>query len=198
MRRHLMHATLALSAAILCVAAAGCSFLDHTPDLQTVSDAGGLFHVKIPSDWSSQVTTGLIAVYGAKEPPASGKLDDLSIGIFVTRDTTETPVPDALEYVVALRAKERSWKNAQISEPTNVTIGKRDGSVVSVSGTDAQGVEFVAEYYFIRTSGQEVLVIAAAPKDRWPDVEEDVRLLITDRWFWQISADQAQESTTTP
>ena len=195
MFRHLKRLTLATVALALVASTAGCTLFGGDPELTTVSDAGGLFHIKIPATWSSQAQTGLIAIYGAEEPPASDTLKDLSIGIFSTQDTTDTPVPEALTYVVNTRAVERSWSDATVGEPTDAKIGGRDGAVIAVSGTDAQGIKFKAEYYFVRTSGHEVLVIAAAPADTWAEVEDEVHALVADEWYWQI-AEQAEDTST--
>lgn len=52
---------------------------------------------------------------------------------------------------------------ARIDAPVDTAIDDRTGALVKVAGTDAQGVDFTTRFYFIRTSGEEVLVLAAAP-----------------------------------
>ncbi|MHB9002737.1 MAG: hypothetical protein ACYC6C_01555 [Coriobacteriia bacterium] len=170
----------------------GC---DREQERQTINEASSLFHIKIPADWSSRVQQGLMAIYAAQEAPTTEKLDNLSVGIFTTRDTTDTPVPESLTYVVEKRAKDRGWTAADISEPQTTEIGGRDGSALDVAGTDAQGVEFKARYYFARTSGAEVLVIAASPADQWEEHRPQVETIVSSQWFWHLPA--GAESTAT-
>lgn len=170
----------------------GCN---REQERETVNEASSLFHIKIPAGWSSHVQQGLMAIYASEETPSTEKLDNLSMGIFTTRDTTDTPVPEALTYVVEKRARDRGWTAADISSPEVATIGGRDGSALDVTGTDAQGVEFKARYYFARTSGAEVLVIAASPADQWEEHREQVETIVSSQWFWHLPA--GAESTTT-
>lgn len=163
--------------------------------LQTINENSSLFHIKIPADWSAQVQQGLIAIYASDEAPSTEKLDNLSMGVFTTRDTTDSPVPEALTYVVEKRSKDRGWTATDISEPETAMIGGREGAVVSVTGTDSQGIDFAALYYFVRTSGAETLVIAASPSDQWDDHREDVQTIVADEWYWHLPA--GEESTAT-
>ncbi|MDP2234694.1 MAG: hypothetical protein Q8K89_13735 [Actinomycetota bacterium] len=196
MTRILTRSALTIALLVSSFSIAGCSLLTGKSDLLTVSDPGGLFHVKTPADWSSHSQESFIAIYGSEDPPASDVLNDISLGIFTTKDTTDSPVPEALSYVVATRAQERSWTDADISEPADTEIGGRPGSVIEVTATDSQDVPFRAEYYFLRTSGQEVLVIAAAPAQMWDDSSKLIHTLITDEWYWHLSADQGESTPT--
>ncbi|PKQ29278.1 MAG: hypothetical protein CVT60_06205 [Actinobacteria bacterium HGW-Actinobacteria-10] len=182
-----------VAALIICLSlTAGCG---QEQKRQTINESSSLFHIKIPADWSSQAQQGLIAIYAAEEAPTSEELDNLSMGIFTTRDTTDSPVPEALSYVVEKRSQDRGWTAADISEPKITQIGGREGAMLEVAGTDAQGVEFRANYYFVRTSGAEVLVIAASPAGQWDDHRQDVETIVADEWYWHLPADT--ESTTT-
>ena len=196
MTRRLIRAALVIALLAASLSLIGCSILTGQSDLLTVSDSGGLFHVKTPGDWSSHAQEGFIAIYGSEDPPASDVLDDVSLGIFTTKDTTDSPVPEALSYVVATRAQERGWTDADISEPVDAKIGGRPGYVIEVTASDSQNVPFRAEYYFIRTSGQEVLVIAAAPAKMWDDSADLIHTLIADEWYWHLSADQGESTPT--
>lgn len=183
---------IALLAVVLLALVSGCT---GKQELQTINESASLFHIKIPADWSAQVQQGLIAIYASDEAPSTEKLDNLSMGVFTTKDTTDSPVPEALTYVVEKRAEDRGWTAATISEPETAMIGGREGAVVDVSGTDSQGIDFKALYYFVRTSGAETLVIAASPSDQWDDHLEDVQTIVADEWYWHLPA--GAESTTT-
>lgn len=196
MTRLLARSALTVALLVSSFSIAGCSAFTGDGELLTVSDPGGLFHVKTPDDWSSHAQSGFIAIYGGEDPPASDVLDDISIGIFTTKDTTDTPVPEALSYVVATRAQERGWTDPDVSEPAETKIGDRAGYVIKVTATDSQNIPFRAEYYFIRTSGQEVLVIAAAPAKMWDDSADLIQTLIADEWYWHLSAEQGESTPT--
>lgn len=195
MVRHLIRAATLVALLIAAVGIAGCGLLGGEPKLIDVGDPEGVFHVKIPEDWSSESQKGLIAISATEEMPQSAELENLSIGIFSTTVTTDTPPADTLAYIVDERAKSNEWVDPKVGEPVTVRIGDRDGYMVDASGSYTNGVAFAARYYFINTSGVDLLVIAAAPADSWDEVKPDVETLVSENWFWHRPADE--ESTAT-
>jgi len=173
---------------VFAAALSACGPAETSTELETVNDASGLFHVKVPNDWSSLAEEGLVVLYASDTLPEEERIDDLSVAIFSTDETTDTPVPETLTFVVDRRAADRSWKDYSRSEPRATSIGGREGSFVEVTGTDANGQDFRARYHYIRTSGRDVLVIAVAPSAMWDVVVPEVDTLIADEWYWHTPA----------
>lgn len=175
----------------------GCGRKDGSGTLKSVSDADGLFHVKVPSDWSSKVDPGTMILYSRPDLPTSDRLEALSIAIFASSNVTSTPVPEALRYVVQARASARRWRSFQTEAVTSTKIGGRDASQMRLTGTDANGVDFSADYEMTRTSGYEVLVIAVAPRSQWDAAEPVVTTLLKDDWYWHL-APKSSTATSAP
>ncbi|MBN2840009.1 MAG: hypothetical protein JXP37_03525 [Coriobacteriia bacterium] len=174
---------------------AACS--EPTEELRDVADPTSLFHIKAPSSWQYLVGTNTITLYAAEELPAEGEdIDALSVVIYVSQTTTDTPAADTLLTYVEYWAEEREWQSVEVTEPTEVSVGGRPASRVDITGTDSEGRDFKAAYIWIRTAGQETLFTAVTPPSRWDEYTGDIDGLL-ERWYWQ-RADDSEETPASP
>jgi hypothetical protein len=193
--RRPLAAIVALLAAALALTALTACGSERTRD---VADSTGLFHFKVPDDWQYMIDVTMTTVYAAEELPEEGEdLDALSIVALVSTTATTTPVPDSLTGFVSASRDGRGWTDATLGEPEEVTIGGRPAYRIDIEAADANGRAFRAAYYWVRTSGSDVLVMAVTPADRWSDYEDDLADVLTN-WFWHRPADAAVEETVTP
>lgn len=190
MRRKLIAPVIALLAALTLLT--GCF---GGQDLQSVSDAGGLFHVRVPDDWQANAQPQVLILYGDDKLPGSEQeaFEQLSIGMFVASQASSDPVGPKLTALMDARAKGRGWKSKQVSKPAEISIGGRPGFALDVSGTDAQGREFAGRAALVRTGGSEVLVFAVAPQDTWDKRADEVETLFTE-WYWHTGGSATEAS----
>lgn len=192
MRRKLIAPAIALLAALALLT--GCF---GQQELQSVSDAGGLFHVRVPAGWQANAQPQVLILYGDDKLPGSEQeaFEQLSIGTFVASQASSDAVGPKLTALIEARAKGRGWKGKRVSKPVEVSIGGRPGFALDVSGTDAQGRQFAGRAALVRTGGSEVLIFAVAPEDTWDKRADEVEALFTE-WYWHTGGTTAETSTT--
>lgn len=191
--RRVMLALTVLAFAAALATMVGCA---EKITLVDVSDPNALFHFKIRSDWQSSTVQGLTLIYASPELPKNDKLaDTLTIAVYPSYEATDAPLPEQLRTVIERRSKNRGWKSYEASEPASVTVGGRTGVSIDVSGTDANGADFDARFYLVRTGDRQVGFFAVAPKGTLQRYEEELSAIIEDRWYWHRPE---KETTPTP
>lgn len=176
--------TLTVFAAMLVT---GC---DSRSALTTVSDSSGLFHVRVPEDWQSNPSQGVMALYAADKLPETEDqaFENLSVAIYTSDAAGTQPVADELVELVQARAADRAWRDSELGQPTEMTVGKRQAWSMDVSGTDSGGRAFSGRATLIRTNGREVLAFSVAPKAEWADQVDAVDGLFAE-WYWHSPED---------
>lgn len=195
MNRRTIRLALLTSFVAIAMLLGGCG---ASSELTSVSEATGLFHVRVPEQWQSSSQPGLMVFYDAKELPASEDeaFDSLSIGIYTSDIAGTEPVGERLLKLLQARAVDRAWQNERLGKPAKTTVGKREGWATDVSGLDADGRAFAGRAALVRTNGREVLLFAVAPKEEWDDASVKIEDLVAE-WYWHVPADRSADATGT-
>lgn len=180
MRRLKLTSALVLAVMLAAMSLAGCS-----AKMQEVSDANSWFHVRVPTDWQTQVDAGSLLLYAAKDLPESedAMLDNLSVLVMSSTEASETPVDEELKYLIDARAKSRGWTDAKIGKPQKVVVGKRQGYASAVSATGADGQDFAGKIALVRTNDREALIVALSSAEGWSADAALVDELFAE-WYW--------------
>lgn len=176
----------------------GCA---KEPALRSYGEPTGLFHIKVREDWQVNVQPGFMSVYAGSEFPAEDVFDALSVLIFVVVPTEGEPA-DALTTLISNRAKEREWQEYETGDMQDTRLGNRIAHKRHVTGIDARGNHFAADYVIARTNDREVLVVAVAPAETWESDRVAAATLLEEEWYWHIpdpavTIDASAEETTT-
>lgn len=178
-------ARLILAASLLIAAPLGAAGCAKEPALRSWGEPTGLFHFKVPEDWQVNVQPSFMTVYAGSEFPSEEIFDALSVLVFVVVPTEGEPA-DALTTLIENRATEREWQEYEAGEVQDTVMGNRVAYKRHVTGVDARGNAFAADYVLARTNGREVLVVAVAPADSWETDREAVATLLEQEWYWHI------------
>lgn len=183
MKRRLL-VVLSLAAALAGIALTGCG-----TGYQTINDPNGQFHFEAPDSWQAQTRDGLVALYAAKELPATEDeaFDAMSVSIFSSSSETTTSAAEELVRLVEARAADRAWKNKRIGKPAKTNVGSREGAAVDVTGVDTQGREFAGRAVLVQGLNGKVLIYGVSPQSKWKKYHKPFGELL-DRWYWHTAA----------
>ena len=169
-----------------------CSTVATEPTHKTVSDNSGRYEILIPEEWTGVSDASILAVYATEElPTAEAALETLSILVFDAPQMEESGPDKMLVEFVELRSEDRQWQDAEISEPSIVTVGGRPGHAVDVTATDADGTRFTGRFVAVRTAGTDVVAIVVAPADEFDEYADEIDN-ITESWSWGVPDDAAE------
>lgn len=166
----------------LLVVLSGCA---QKVTYKDIADPNGLYHFKVRSNWQSTLLSGVNLVYASDKLPASDALaDTLTLAVYASYEATDVPLPEQLQTVIERRAENRGWKSYQRSEATSVTVGGREGVAIDVTGVDANRTKFDARFYLVRAGNRQVGFLAVAPAGKLATFDDELKAIITERWFW--------------